>query len=499
MAQMLRSSSLSQLMYSNSHLNTSEKERILISYDNKVSSNRGLRRTNNVVRNVTLNGCNKVPVANGSGNDSCDNTAGIVNHVDIAATHTRTQKYLKLDELHKICMLENTSNDDKSITVENNRSSKDDLDQQHDATMSRLEKDPVRLVLKLVNDKSSNLKMQHVIDAIRHIIQIEEEDSVHPAAIAAFLTTLRLTSLDRDADLISEIVEELRATAGDMSFLDKNSDFADICGTGGDGLSTFNVSTTATVICAAAGLKMVKLGNKSSTSLAGSADLLEAAGCRNDFVTRNNLLEVSSRSDLVFLLAPVYFPWFSKIRSVRKNLGLPSLFNIIGPLLNPTQSKYRLFGTFSEEIANLYAEVLARRKGQRSLVVCGHCNMDEVSITGPTQMWLVDNGSISKSTVMPEDFGFKRQPISAVQTKSAQQNCEIFHRMLNNELPDDDPIQAFTLMNAAALLKISGLAESWKDGVDLALRTIRSGRAKRVFENYRDLTQELARKNGHEL
>lgn len=247
----------------------------------------------------------------------------------------------------------------------------------------------------------------------------------------------------------------------------------DTCGTGGDGTGTFNISTATALITAAAGVPVVKHGNRSVSSRSGSADVLSELGINvdGDATTAKNCLE---KTKLAFCFAPLYHPALKHIAAVRKHLGLPTIFNLLGPLANPANANYQLLGVGRQELLDLLAGALAKLGTTRAMLVWGEDGLDEVTLSGVTQVRHVENGEIEAYEWDPDDFGLESCSIMELQVESPKESAEIIRGILRG---DDGPARRIVLANTAAALLVTGTVSSLLDGVDLAKEAIDSGKA----------------------
>jgi anthranilate phosphoribosyltransferase len=256
----------------------------------------------------------------------------------------------------------------------------------------------------------------------------------------------------------------------------------DVCGTGGDQLDLFNVSTTAMFIAAAAGAVVVKHGNRGVTSKSGGADVLEALGIRID-LPPEDFRRCVEQAGLGFMFAPVYHPAFKAIVGVRKTLaakGVKTLFNLIGPLLNPARPQCQLIGVCSRELCPTFAEILQRLGRESAWAVHGTTgdgrSVDEVSLMGSTR--ICKSGSlqdIEDEEIRPRDFGFKHAEVAELQGGDAKQNAIILEAILSGQ--ETGPKRDMVLMNSGAALACAGLADNLGDGIEISREMITSGAA----------------------
>jgi anthranilate phosphoribosyltransferase len=251
-------------------------------------------------------------------------------------------------------------------------------------------------------------------------------------------------------------------------------DLIDVCGTGGDGTETFNISTANALLLAAAGLGVVKHGNRAVSSLSGSADVLEALGLRLDHSV-DELVKAVDTIGFAFLFAPQFHPAMRHVGPTRRALGVRTLFNILGPLANPSPVERQVIGVFSPKWLSPVAEALRQLGTTEALVVWGHDGVDEVSLSGETYAMHLKQGVIEELRLRPEDFGVSPAPLSTLRGGDRDQNARIIRDILRGE--EKGPPRDVVLINAAAALRVAGKVQSWKAGVELARDLLESGAA----------------------
>jgi anthranilate phosphoribosyltransferase len=248
----------------------------------------------------------------------------------------------------------------------------------------------------------------------------------------------------------------------------------DTCGTGGDGCDAFNISTAAAIVAAAAGASVAKHGNRAASSRCGSADVLEALGVRID-IPLERCGEAIRELHLGFLFAPAAHSATRHAVAARKQIGLRTAFNLLGPLTNPAGAHSQLVGVYSREVINLMAATLAELGVQRAFVVHGADGLDEISLSGETLVAEVLLGHIRRFTVTPNDFGLQRAHLDTLRGGTAAENAALIRAVLDGE---PGPRRDVVVMNAAAALVVCGVAENFPDGARLAAGSISSGLAK---------------------
>ncbi|KAK0272624.1 anthranilate phosphoribosyltransferase [Friedmanniomyces endolithicus] len=377
-------------------------------------------------------------------------------------------------------------------------------------------------------------------------------NSISPVPFALLLWALHTTGQDHSPEVLAACAASMRGAAAQVNTAALRQvvkqkakaegayrgGLCDIVGTGGDGHNTYNVSTTASIL-ASASLLIAKHGNNSSTSLSGSADLLQHAKPTAPQIaatTARNLPHIYSRTNYAFLYAREWHPGMRFAAATRKEVPVRTIFNLLGPLANPVHDtnlvEARVLGVARCSIGPHFAEALRLSGARKALVVCGEEDLDELSCAGPTRCWYIreshdktvvnEDGEEEKEVVIeefvltPEDFGLPRHPLSSVHGgKGPGENAEILMKILRNELPRDDPVLHFVLLNTAVLLTLSGICEAesssvgsrndgevltergpgglrWREGLRRARWCVESGEALRQWEGFVAVTNELA-------
>lgn len=319
------------------------------------------------------------------------------------------------------------------------------------------------LLMKLTNGK------QLMKDEMRQVAQALFNDDTSDSEIASVLTALRVRG--ESADEIAAIVEVLRENA--MTVHPKATNVMDNCGTGGDGSSSFNISTTSAFVLAGAGARIAKHGNRSVSSKTGSADVLEQLGIALDF-TSEEVEELLESNGIAFLFAPYVHPRLKRIMKVRQDLGVPTIFNFIGPLTNPVELDTQFLGVYRRDMLMKMAAVLNQLGRTRSIVINGAGYMDEASLAGENHLVLLDQGELIPFTLKPEEVGLNTYPNEAIRGGDAKENAEILLKVLKGE---PGAYLDTVLLNAGLGLYSCGIASTIKDGVERARESIESGRA----------------------
>lgn len=325
---------------------------------------------------------------------------------------------------------------------------------------------------------------------------------------ASFLTALRMRGLDFEPDFIAAAASTLLEFSKVIPpELVDAAGYIDIVGTGGDGQNTFNVSTSSAIVAAGMGLPICKHGGKASTSSSGSGDLLNCLGVDLMKVTDKTIPEIVKKTNFCFLFAPAFHPALGLVASIRKQIGVPTIFNILGPLINPIPLQARILGVYSENLGESYAIAASKlAKGnkihKKTMVVFGEIGLDEISPIGATKCWIIDHhGSITKKTIFPKDFGIPEHDINEVKSGTSKENAEILMHILSQDHSDfkiasdaeltNHPIVDYILLNSAALAVVAGLTDSWSEGVVLAKKAITSGAALQALDKFKDALKNV--------
>ena len=303
-----------------------------------------------------------------------------------------------------------------------------------------------------------------------------------PAQIGAFLAAMRLRGETPEAIAAGLTVMQTHAEPCPVT------DVIDICGTGGDGIDTINVSTAAGFVVAAAGVRVAKHGNRAASSKCGSADVLEALGARID-LGGEQVAKVINGCGFGFLFAQRFHPAMRHVGGPRREIAVRTMFNILGPLSNPANPRAQLVGVGARAIGPVVAEALALRGMGRALVVHSNDGLDEISPAAPTHAWVVGEGAVAERDISADDFGLPAHALSEVGGGEAQQNAGDIQAILDGA---EGPKTDFVLMNAAAALYTAGKTDDFEQGVALAREAIVSGRAREVLDHYVALTNEVA-------
>lgn len=310
------------------------------------------------------------------------------------------------------------------------------------------------------------------------------DDSTDPL-IAAVLVAL--AAKGETEEELAGFAEAMRERCARVTSVHQR--FIDTCGTGGSPAKTFNISTAAAFIVSAAGLPVAKHGNVGVTSRAGSADVLRSLGVEVD-LSPLQVEEIFGEIGICFMLAPLHHQATKKVGQVRRELGVRTIFNLLGPLTNPAGAPYQLIGVSNGAVIGKVARALHRLGVRRAWVVRGEDGLDEISLAAPTAVYEVGTevpDGPRHFTIEPESFGMVRHPIAHLRGDSADENAALIRSILSNERQDE--ARDLVLINAAASIFIAGLAATLQDAVQLARRALENGEALTRLENLRQATQ----------
>ncbi len=305
-----------------------------------------------------------------------------------------------------------------------------------------------------------------------------------PAQIGAFLVALRMRG--ETVDEISGFAEAMRSAC--VRIRTKHPNVVDTCGTGGDALDTFNISTAAALVTAAAGVPVAKHGNRSVSSKCGSADVLKELGVRIDLEPH----EVEACLDEVnigFLFAPSHHPAMKHAIGPRRELGMRTVFNVLGPLTNPAGARRQLLGVFDPSLTELMAGTLAELGSEHALVVHGLDGLDEISTTGPTRVSELSDGDVRTYEVTPEQFGFTPVDPRDLEGGEPPQSAEVLLGAISGK---PSPARDIVALNAGGAIYVGGQASSIEEGIETARETIDSGAAVETLHGLREMSLQLA-------
>ena len=303
-----------------------------------------------------------------------------------------------------------------------------------------------------------------------------------PVQMSAYLTALALKG---------ETIDEITASAAGMRAhcikLLHNLDVLEIVGTGGDGSNSFNISTTSSLVIAAGGVSVAKHGNRAASSKSGAADVLEALGVKIT-LTPERSAEILKKINICFLFAQNYHIAMKYVAPIRKELGIRTVFNILGPLSNPAGANMELMGVYDQSLVEPLAQVMANLGVNRGMVVYGQDSLDEISMCAPTSVCEIRDGKFTSYEITPEQFGYERCEKGALTGGTPAENAEITKAILKGE--EKGPKRQAVCLNAGAALYIAGKAASIEEGVKLAESLIDNGAALKKLEEFVEETNK---------
>ncbi len=336
--------------------------------------------------------------------------------------------------------------------------------------------------------------IQKSIESIMNGVSLSEEEmidcmtkimsgDVTEAQMASFLTALKVKG-----ESVAEIVGGAKVMREKAEVVElQNYYTVDTCGTGGDKLGTFNISTAVAVITAAAGIPVVKHGNRSVSSKCGSADVLEALGIKID-LTPEQVEKCVKETNIGFFFAPNFHKAMKYVGKTRKELGFRTIFNILGPLANPANANAQVLGVFDEKLTEPMAEVLKNLGVERALVVHGMDGLDELSTTSDTKVTELKDGELNTYIISPQELGFKKAEIEAIKGGLAEENAEIIRGLFRG---DKGFKRDILVLNAAAALYVGKKADSLKEGIALAEEILDSGKAEEKLKEFVKFSNSL--------
>lgn len=326
---------------------------------------------------------------------------------------------------------------------------------------------------------SQNLDINTTAESMREIMS----GNASPAQIAAFITALRMKG---------ETIDEITACAQVMREagvkLKHNKEVFEIVGTGGDEVGTFNISTTASFVIAAAGISVAKHGNRSVSSKSGAADILESLGA-NISTSPEQCADILEKCNICFMFAQIYHPAMKYAAPVRRDIGIRTVFNILGPLTNPASAEMQLMGVYDDALVEPLAHVLRNLGVKNGMVICGNSQLDEAVTTGNNLVCEIKNGVITKYILDPQKYGFKKSEIKDLVGGTADDNAKITRDIFSARL--NGPKRDTVVLNSALGLYIAGKAESIKSAITLANDIIDSGKALAKLEQFVSVSNSI--------
>ena len=318
-----------------------------------------------------------------------------------------------------------------------------------------------------------------------------EAEAVMDEIMSGQATPVQMSSYLTALSLKGETIDEITASAAGMRAhcikLLHNLDVLEIVGTGGDGSNSFNISTTSSLVIAAGGVPVAKHGNRAASSKSGAADVLETLGVKIT-LTPERSAEILKKINICFLFAQNYHIAMKYVAPIRKELGIRTVFNILGPLSNPAGANMELMGVYDQSLVEPLAQVMANLGVNRGMVVYGQDSLDEISMCAPTSVCEIRDGKFTSYEITPEQFGYERCEKGALTGGTPAENAEITKAILKGE--EKGPKRQAVCLNAGAALYIAGKAASIEEGVKLAESLIDSGAALKKLEEFVEETNK---------
>jgi len=344
--------------------------------------------------------------------------------------------------------------------------------------MSDRRTDIKRLIHNVV--KETDLSRAQARDAFDRIMS----GDATPSQISSFITALRMKG--ETPQEIQGAAASMRQAARSVSY-EGDGPLLDVVGTGGDEKHTFNVSTTSSFVAAGAGCTVAKHGNRSVSSKSGSADVLETLGINIETNAEENE-RLLNDVGMAFLFAPAHHPAMKHAIGPRREIGIRTIFNILGPITNPADADHYLLGAYSEELARKLADALSGLDTERSLVVHGS-GYDEVALTGPTTVFHVSGADVEETRIEPEEFGFDRCEEEDLSVEGPDESARSMKGILDGTITG--PRRSIIELNAGLAIYTTGSVKSMEEGVDQARESIRSGSAREKLEELKDRSQSF--------
>ncbi|HZE87404.1 MAG TPA: anthranilate phosphoribosyltransferase [Methylomirabilota bacterium] len=335
-------------------------------------------------------------------------------------------------------------------------------------------------VTKIINSLFERQNL--TTDDTKHFLAAVMKGEVLSTQIAAFLVALRMKGETSD-----EIIGFIQAMRSQMIRVDL-SDAIDVCGTGGDGSNSINVSTAVAFVVAGCGVKVAKHGNRAASSKSGAADVLEALGV-NISLTAEQARAVCDKVGMVFLFAPLFHPATKHIAIVRKELKIRTIFNFLGPFLSPASVSRQLIGVPGFVVAEKLVEVAKRLHYEKLILASSQDGLDEISVFAKTDIFTIENNTIKQTTIDPKKFGFDYSSKKEIIGGSAKENAESLKAILHGEKGARRDI---VIINSAVALLVAGTVKTIEEGITMAEHTVDSGLAKKILQNLIKETQKYA-------
>ncbi|WP_041572061.1 anthranilate phosphoribosyltransferase [Candidatus Kinetoplastidibacterium crithidiae] len=321
-------------------------------------------------------------------------------------------------------------------------------------------------------------------DEMLYLMQLMIKGEISPQIASALLIGLRVKK--ETIDEITAAAQALRSFSLSVPFANKD-DILDMCGTGGDNSNTFNISTAAMFVAAAAGVKIAKHGNRSASSSSGSADVLEQLGA-NISLNPQQVIECLENTGIGFMFAPLHQKAMKNIANIRKELGVKTIFNILGPLTNPARASNQLMGVFHPDLVGIQVRVLQKLGSKHVLIVYGKEGMDEAALGSSTMIGELKNGSIHEYEIHPEDFGMTMISNRNIKVNNSIESCELILEALNNV---EGAARDIVALNAGLAIYTANKSSDIKHGILMAFEAIKNNSAREKLEEFCSYTRKF--------
>ena len=336
----------------------------------------------------------------------------------------------------------------------------------------------------MIRDAISKLAGGHSLTEEESSFVMEEimNGEATPAQFGSFVTAMHIKG-----ETVDEIVGMARVMKQMALHVEVEGILVDTCGTGGDGSNTFNISTTSGFVAAGAGVKVAKHGNRAMSGSCGSADVLESLNVKID-LSPDGVKQCIEETGFGFMFAQKFHPSMKFAAGPRKEIGIRTIFNFLGPLTNPAGAKRQILGVSDKSMAGKMAEVLSRLGSIKALVLRGDDGLDEITLSAKTQVWESEGGAVRQYTLSPGDFGFDQKSIDHIRVNTVNESVNKLQKVLSGKA---GPEREIVLLNSAAALMVSGVTDSFRDGIERAAESIDSGQAKSKLDALINLSNKL--------
>ena len=308
------------------------------------------------------------------------------------------------------------------------------------------------------------------------------EGDTTPAQLGAFLTSLRMKG-----ETVGEVAGMASAMREKSLHVEVAGNLVDTCGTGGDGFGTFNISTAAAFVASGAGVSIAKHGNRAMSGKTGSADVLEALGAKID-LSPDSVAKCINKTGFGFMFAQGFHPSMRFAAVPRREIGIRTVFNILGPLTNPAGAKRQVIGVSDSSVGDLMAKVLGALGTEKALIVHGNDGLDEITLSTSSTVWTLESGAVKRSEIDPEQLGIEKCDLDNILVTDAKGSAEIIREVLAGAI---GPARGVTILNSAAAVVAAGVSDDFESALDISIRSIDTGRALANLDSFVKFSREL--------